>query len=77
MREGVKIVIDSLVVVPVNKFKDLGVIITSDGRCDTEIKTRIGVAKDAFSKRKYCMRRNEHSGKEEEYQGFDFVCGVF
>ena len=35
-----------------SKFKYLGAWITEDGRSETEIKTRIGMAKDAFSKRK-------------------------
>ena len=34
----------------VEKFKYLGSTITSDGRNDTEIKIRIGMAKDAFQK---------------------------
>ena len=34
----------------VQKFKYLGYMITSDGRCDTEIKRRIAVAKDCFSR---------------------------
>ena len=34
----------------VYRFKYLGYIITSDGRCDTEIKRRIAMAKDSFSK---------------------------
>ena len=36
----------------VKNFRYLGVIITEDGRCDVEIKTRIGMAKDAFNKRR-------------------------
>ncbi len=32
------------------KFKYLGSVITSDGRCDTEIKKRIALAKDTFQK---------------------------
>ena len=36
----------------VKKFRYLGVIITEDGRCDVEIETRIGMAKDAFNKRR-------------------------
>jgi len=34
----------------VNKFKYLGYTITTDGRSDTEIKKRIGIAKDTFKK---------------------------
>ena len=36
----------------VTKFKYLGSIITSDGRCDDDVKARIGMAKDAFQKMK-------------------------
>ena len=38
----------------VDRFRYLGALITSDGRCETEIKTRIGtcMAKNAFNKRK-------------------------
>ena len=36
----------------VKKFRYLGVIVTEDGRCDVEIETRIGMAKDAFNKRR-------------------------
>ena len=36
----------------VDRFKYLGSTMTADGRCETEIKIRIGMAKDAFSKRK-------------------------
>jgi hypothetical protein len=34
----------------VNKFKYHGTAITSDGRCTTEVKCRIGQAKVAFQK---------------------------
>ena len=34
----------------VNKFKYLGSIITEDGRCESEIKQRIGIARSAFGK---------------------------
>ena len=44
------IMIDGQKVEQVNKFKYLGAWITEDGRCETEIRTRIGMAKDAFSK---------------------------
>ena len=46
------IMIDGQKVEQVNKFKYLGAWITEDGRCETEIRTRIGMVKDAFSKRK-------------------------
>jgi len=36
----------------VAEFKYLGTIITEDGRCEREIKTRIGMAKEAFSRLK-------------------------
>ena len=36
----------------VNKFKYLGTIITPDGRCDTEIKSRITQSKQTFTKMK-------------------------
>ena len=36
----------------VTKFKYLGYLITSDGRCATEIRKRIAMAKDAFQKMK-------------------------
>ena len=36
----------------VTKFKYLGYMITSDGRCTSEIRKRIGMAKDAFQKMK-------------------------
>ena len=46
------IMIDFKKVEQVNKFKYLGAWITEDGRCETETRTTIGMAKDAFSKRK-------------------------
>ena len=36
----------------VDTFKYLGFIITPDARCDTEIKKRIALSKDTFSKMK-------------------------
>ncbi|GFO00735.1 craniofacial development protein 2 [Plakobranchus ocellatus] len=36
----------------VTKFKYLGYLITSDGRCTSEIRKRIAMAKDTFQKRK-------------------------
>lgn len=48
----VKIFIEGQKVEQVKRFKYLGSIISDDGRCDAEIKARIGIAKDVFSKRK-------------------------
>ena len=36
----------------VSKFRYLGSLILEDGRCLDDVKTRIGMAKDAFNKRK-------------------------
>ena len=36
----------------VNKFRYLGLLISEDGRCLDDVKTRIRMAKDAFNKRK-------------------------
>ena len=40
------------VIKQVKKFRYLGYMITSDGRCTAEIKRRIGMAKDSFNKMK-------------------------
>src|SRR6218665_456134 len=42
----------------VKRIRYLGSIITSDGRCETEIKTRIGMAKNAFNQRKELLSKN-------------------
>ena len=42
----------------VDRFRYLGALIKSDGRCDTEIKTRIGMAKNAFNQRKELLSKN-------------------
>jgi len=54
----VSIVIDGQLVEQVNKFQYLGSMMTEDGRCTTEVKRRIAMAKDAFSKRKELLSRN-------------------
>jgi hypothetical protein len=54
-RKGVgdiKIFIEGQRVEQVVKFKYLGSLMTADGRCEAEIRARIGMAKDAFCKRK-------------------------
>ena len=52
-----KIVIDGQCVEQVKKFKYLGSLITEDGRCEAEVKARIGMVKDAFSKLKELLTR--------------------
>src|SRR6476619_5767630 len=42
----------------VSKFRYLGSIILEDGRCLDDVKTRIGMAKDAFNKRKELLTRS-------------------
>jgi len=44
------ITIGNQIIKQVNRFEYLGTTITSDGRCDSEIKKRIAIAKNAFSK---------------------------
>ena len=44
------IMVDGTILKQVNNFKYLGTVITSDGRCTTEVKCRIGQAKVAFKK---------------------------
>ena len=41
-----------------NKFRYLGSLISEDGRCLDDVKTRIGMAKDAFDKRKVLLTRS-------------------
>ena len=41
-----------------NKLRYLGSFISEDGRCLDNIKTRIGMAKDAFNKRKKLLTRS-------------------
>ncbi len=53
----ITIVIDGQKIEQVSKVKCLGAWITEDGRCGTEIRTRKGMAKDAFSKRKELLTR--------------------
>ena len=46
----------------VQKFRYLGSVITEDGRCVDEIRTRIGMAKNAFSKRRELLTNNINRG---------------
>jgi len=36
----------------------IGALITSDGRCEAEIQTRIGMAKNAFNQRKELLSKS-------------------
>src|SRR6478609_11119800 len=42
----------------VSKFRCLGSLISEDGRCLNDVKTRIGMGKDAFNKRKVLLARS-------------------
>ena len=42
----------------VHSFKYLGSTLTEDGRCETEVKIRTALAKEAFSKRKELLTKN-------------------
>ena len=55
----INISIDGQKVEQVSKFKDLGAWITEDGRNEVEIRTRIGMTKDAFNKRKELLTIEE------------------
>ena len=59
--EGViNITIDLEILEHVERFKYLGALITSDGRCETEIKTMIGMAKNAFNQRKELLIKQKN-----------------
>ena len=56
--ERVNITVEGQCVEQVSKFSYLGSLISEDGRCLDDIKTRIGMAKDAFNKRKELLTRS-------------------
>src|SRR6476619_1191382 len=56
--ERVNIIVEGQSVEHVSKFRYLGSIILEDGRCLDDVKTRIGMAKDAFNKRKELLTRS-------------------
>src|SRR6478609_6456300 len=56
--ERVNITVEGQSVEQVSKFRYLGSLISEDGRCLDDVKTRIGMAKDAFSKRKELVTRS-------------------
>ena len=54
----VNILIDGQQVEQVKEFKYLGALITEDGKCEKEVRVRIGMAKSPFNDRKELLRRN-------------------
>jgi len=54
----VNITVEGQSVEQVSKFRYLGSLISEDGRCLDDVKTRIGMAKDAFNKRKELLTRS-------------------
>src|SRR6478609_12099134 len=56
--ERVNTTIEGQSVEQVNKFRYLGSLISEDGRCLDNVKTRIGMEKDAFNKRKELLTRS-------------------
>src|SRR6476619_1966357 len=58
--ERVNITVEGQSVEQVSKFRYIGSLISEDGRCLDDVldKTRIGMAKDAFNKRKELLTRS-------------------
>ena len=56
--ERVNITVEGQSIEQVSKFRYLGSLISEDGRCLDFVKTRIGMAKDAFYKRKEMLTRS-------------------
>ena len=50
--ENINIILDGQPIEQMKRFKYLEAHITSDGRCKEEIRTRISIAKKAFTRRK-------------------------
>lgn len=51
------IIIDGQVVEQVKQFRYLGSLISEDGTCEAELKSRIAMAKDAFNKRRELLTK--------------------
>jgi hypothetical protein len=54
---AMNIVVNGEKIEQVTRFKYLGSWITEDGRCEVEIRARIGMAKEAFGKRRELLKR--------------------
>ena len=52
--ERMKITVEGQSIEQVSKFRYLGSLISEDGRCLNDVKTRIGMAKDAFNEKRSC-----------------------
>src|SRR6476469_4311621 len=57
-RERVNITVEGQRVEQVSKFRYLGSLISEDGGCLDDVKTRIGMAKEAFNKRKELLTKS-------------------
>ena len=58
----VNIIVEGQRVEQVKRFKYLGSLITEDERCIEDVKQRIGMAKDAFNKRRELLTRSMSKG---------------
>src|SRR6476619_7380688 len=56
--EKVNITVEGQSVEQVSKFRYLGSLISEDGRCLDDVKTRLEIAKNAFNKRKELLIRS-------------------
>src|SRR6218665_2715647 len=75
--EGViNITIDGEILEQVERFRYFGALITSDSRCETEIKTRIGMAKNAFNQRKELLSKNLNKDIIKTLRGRGGVVGL-
>jgi len=70
----VNIVIEGNIVQQVDKFKYLRSYIADDGRCEVEIKTRIGLEKDASRKRKELLTTKMKRAEEDNKGGSVKCC---
>jgi len=63
-KEGCYLTADGRQLEQVQQYKYLGSIVTDDGRCEKEVKTRIAVVKKAFWQHRVVQRKSENSNKE-------------
>ena len=57
----------------VTKFKYLGALVTEDGKCDVEIRSRLAMATDAFNKRKELLSRRMNVDTKKSCEGIGLV----